>query len=88
MWGLGLEPARAWGLGAREAQTWREKGSMAGSEMEGSSNMGIFELMFEPVGDVDGVEVAVQLPPLALLYRNVQRFRGGLVFNAHRLLYH
>jgi len=24
----------------------------------------------------------------ALLYRNVQRFRGGLVFKAHRLLYH
>ena len=23
-----------------------------------------------------------------LLYRNVQRFRGGLVFKAHRLLYH
>jgi len=22
------------------------------------------------------------------LYRNVQRFRGGLVFKAHRLLYH
>ena len=25
---------------------------------------------------------------LELLYRNVQRFRGGLVFKAHRLLYH
>ena len=23
-----------------------------------------------------------------LLHRNVQRFRGGLVFNTHRLLYH
>jgi len=23
-----------------------------------------------------------------LLYRNVQRFRGGLVFKAHRLVYH
>ena len=23
-----------------------------------------------------------------LLYRNVQRFRGGLVFKAHRRLYH
>ena len=23
-----------------------------------------------------------------LLYRNVERFRGGLVFNAHRRLYH
>ena len=23
-----------------------------------------------------------------LLYRNVQRFQGGLVFKAHRLLYH
>ena len=23
-----------------------------------------------------------------LLHRNVQRFRGGLVFKAHRLLYH
>ena len=23
-----------------------------------------------------------------LLYRNMQRFRGGLVFEAHRLLYH
>ena len=25
---------------------------------------------------------------LQLLYRNVQRFRGGLVFKAHRLVYH
>jgi len=25
---------------------------------------------------------------LQLLHRNVQRFRGGLVFKAHRLLYH
>ena len=23
-----------------------------------------------------------------MLHRNVQRFRGGLVFKAHRLLYH
>ena len=30
-------------------------------------------------------------PPLSrvqLLHRNVKRFRGGLVFKAHRLLYH
>jgi len=25
---------------------------------------------------------------MELLHRNVQRFRGGLVFKAHRLLYH
>jgi len=25
---------------------------------------------------------------LQLLYRNAQRFRGGLAFKAHRLLYH
>ena len=25
---------------------------------------------------------------MVLLHRNVQRFRGGLVFKAHRLLYH
>jgi len=27
-------------------------------------------------------------PERSLLFRNVQRFRGGLVFQAHRLLYH
>jgi hypothetical protein len=27
-------------------------------------------------------------PERPLLFRNVQRFRGGLVFKAHRLLYH
>ena len=27
-------------------------------------------------------------PTPQLLHRNVQRFRGGLVFKAHRLLYH
>ena len=28
------------------------------------------------------------LSPEQLLHKNVQRFRGGLVFKAHRLLYH
>jgi len=33
---------------------------------------------------------AVAPPPaeVGLLYKNVQRFRGGLVFKAHRLVYH
>ena len=35
-----------------------------------------------------GCLVAVSPLPEQLLYTNVKRFRGGLVFKAHRLLYH
>jgi len=34
------------------------------------------------------VEDQVTFKSFKLLHRNVQRFRGGLVFKAHRLLYH
>ena len=34
------------------------------------------------------IDVFKTNPPEQLLYRNMQRFRGGLVFKAHRLLNH
>ena len=43
-----------------------------------SFTVGIFSIGFVSIG-------FVSVLPLTILYRNVQRFRGGLVFKAHRL---
>ena len=52
--------------------------------------MGLFERLttLEVAVGVTAPSEASKVPVRQLLYINVQRFRGGLVFKAHRLVYH
>ena len=52
------------------------------------SNLYQYELLYEHDFGPCVMGEAPRSVQEQLLYRNVQQFRGGLVFKAHRLLYH